>query len=839
MTDTILAAEIDVSTRKYEASMSKAEGQAKRFDRALKALPDKIPVEVDASGIDRATSEVKELDGSKAKVSVSVDDSEVSRAAEETRGLFSNIQLTLDVSSAISAIQQLPAMIANTPVLSDIGDQRAAMRAFALGTGQTLEDVEYIGSVIDSVWADGLATSRTQIAGVAAELDGVINLRTPEGVNALRDAFVIAAASGQEVTDIVRAQRTLVENGLAPSYQVAADVLAGGFARGLNTADDLLDTVNEYSRDFADLGLTAEQFFGILESGLKGGAFNTDKIADAFRELKIRMNTALAARSGSEVDGLKALGLWDEAQAYEAGKITGEEWVKAVLATVEGGNFDALVTSTFGSPLEDLGTQVFAEINAAFGNPALIATFSGTTSRARSVLQQDLTTAFNRAGIAISNDLASNLLVAGKPLNDLIDSLPEKLNQFADLVQSGVGIPEALSIVLEAPELAAQIREFQGSIGGFIIELQLALASALEFFGNQQAASELRESAKLGAQNQLVFDLRFSDEADDIERAIKNATRRGVEESELDELFRKAAMEIVEGGGDIAAFSRNTLAAEQAGLQTQGIVIPNDPFSQAALGHLPKEILDMGNTVEEGRFSNIASEVFADAIRAEEAELEEEAQAFVENALINGWEAAVDAIKELPMGELQQRAAQLLVQAWNDTNRERFGGTLDATFEEFFGMAEKENLDQYVKSLETVYGNLDGILFLYRQSSLEMEEGARWRQAASTAEWVSDSIETNFVSSFDATAAGAEAAGNDIIATLGEVERTARVTQSALFDAGINPTAYAAMIFNWANTGVLTTNNTNISVTQNLNASSTSQAGSAAMQFSNAIRGFQ
>ena len=61
----------------------------------------------------------------------------------------------------------------------------------------------------------------------------------------------------------------------------------------------------EYSVQFTGLGYTAEEFYTILETGMKNGVFNTDKLADAIKEAGVRLREMPDATS----EAIKSLGL--------------------------------------------------------------------------------------------------------------------------------------------------------------------------------------------------------------------------------------------------------------------------------------------------------------------------------------------------------------------------------------------------------------------------------------------------------------------------------------------------------------------------------------------------
>lgn len=781
--------DLNITTDKFNRSLTAATNTAKRLDKSVDDLRksiksadnETIDIKADTSGIDKAEAKIKALDGASANVDVKtdVDDSSVTDLLAR---LAAPVIITATVVTAGGAI------------VNEAASDRAAVGAFALATGQTREAAAEIGTEISEVWASGLAESKTQIAGVAAQLyQAGVDLQDIGAVAS--DAFTIAAATGEDVNDIIAAQVTLVRTGLAPSYQEASDLLAGGFAGGLNRANDLLDTIKEYSRDFADLGLTGKTFFDILNSGLEGGAYNTDKIADAFRELKIRVATALSAE-GTERQGLMALGLFDEAQAFQAGEITGEEFVRGVLATVSVENLDAVVTGTFGSPIEDLGVTVFEAIDAALGNPALIDTWSGTTDNMRDVLTDNLDVAFKRAYNAVVTDLTRGFIIAGQPLTDLLDALPDRLNEFADHVQSGAGIPEALEFTLDAPGLATDIRQLQATIGGFIIEFQLAIAGFLEAIGQGDAAGGLRTSAAASAQAQLAFDIQYLD-PENTANSIATALRRGVELSEIEAAIAEAG---------------ENLIADDKLKKFQEILdqLEDTAFLPTRIGH---------------------SYMWEDMLLPTAPEDSESLQERVSAAAFN--------------------------QGLLATTRATFGELITFDTEAILESAG------HVETLGKRTAESDDALVSYGQSF--------------------DGWGDRVVSGTDRAAAGVEAFGDITLSTLEKINQAAMITQQHLFDAGIDPTRFAAMTFGHtvdpANVngshaaglsyvpfdgytatlhqgeavlpaqeaaayralsggGMTITNNHEFNILQNLNAGSMSQASAAGARFANQIRGF-
>ncbi|MGO3002856.1 MAG: hypothetical protein ACTIOO_01405 [Pseudolactococcus laudensis] len=74
-------------------------------------------------------------------------------------------------------------------------------------------------------------------------------------------------------------------------------MLAAGYKNGLNASNDFTDTIIEYGGTVKEAGYSQEEFFSMLNSGLKNGARNTDLIADSM----VKFGKKLAAGDYEEM----------------------------------------------------------------------------------------------------------------------------------------------------------------------------------------------------------------------------------------------------------------------------------------------------------------------------------------------------------------------------------------------------------------------------------------------------------------------------------------------------------------------------------------------------------
>lgn len=168
----------------------------------------------------------------------------------------------------------------------------------------TADEAKKLGQIGLDVFGNNFADSITD----AAESVGIVR-KQMQGLNdedlqdATENALRLRDAWGVDVSEGVDAAKTLMDN-FGLSQQEAFDLLASGYQQGLDRSGDFLDSVNEYSTQFASGGASVESFFGLMQSGLAGGMLGTDKAADAFKEFRVRIQDG----SKTTAEGLAMLG---------------------------------------------------------------------------------------------------------------------------------------------------------------------------------------------------------------------------------------------------------------------------------------------------------------------------------------------------------------------------------------------------------------------------------------------------------------------------------------------------------------------------------------------------
>ncbi|AZM53340.1 hypothetical protein DMA15_12715 [Streptomyces sp. WAC 01529] len=192
---------------------------------------------------------------------------------------------------------------------SDALAQEKSNDKLAAQLGLSEKESGRLGKVAGSVYAKGYGESVDEVNASLKALaqNGVAAVNAPKkDLAALsKSALNLAETFDADVGESAKAAGQLIRNGLAKDGKQAFDLITRGFQTGADKSEDLLDTLNEYSTQFRDLGLTGQQSIGLLTQGLKAGARDSDTVADALKEFAIRAKDG----SDSTKQGFDAIGL--------------------------------------------------------------------------------------------------------------------------------------------------------------------------------------------------------------------------------------------------------------------------------------------------------------------------------------------------------------------------------------------------------------------------------------------------------------------------------------------------------------------------------------------------
>lgn len=547
------------------------------------AIDDTIPtVDVTVTAdTTQATSDLNTLDTlipSNEVINIDAEPQAANKDIQAIKDKLDNIQklsvinLVVNAAGAIESIQNVANSI---PGVKSTQDLNEAMRLFAAQTGK---EITGVSDIVNNVFNKGLADSKQQVAEVAADF-------TKYGVDitqlgdATEGAFNASVATGKDVTEIVPVMDTLVKN-FGISYKDASDLIVSGSQEGADRAGDLLGTLQEFSPQFASAGVSAASALDLIKQGLDAGTFNASKLGDTFKEMNLKVTEAVNTGSGGTFDTLQKLGLFDEAQAYKAGEITGTQFADAaVKAAAEKGN-DTDLVGIFGTPLEDFGTSIFKGLNFQGAADAIIPPDAAQT--AADTMTDTFSDSITELKRTVETELADSFRIAGMPLTQVLDDAKDKIQNLSSLIQSGKSIPDALEIVLQAPGLSLQIQSFEASIGNFILDLMSAIADAQQALNIGDKGANLRERVKEGATQQFAYDVQVTN-PDQIQSVISRAISRGVDTADISKAFTTATDELISQGDVDRAqeilFAINAMPKASAGLTQPGSGSVRVPFT--------------------------------------------------------------------------------------------------------------------------------------------------------------------------------------------------------------------------------------------------------------------
>ena len=355
--------------------------------------------------------------------------------------------------------------IAATKYLTDLGGEwQTATNQVAAATGAAGAELENLRDVMENVYADNFGEDVADVADAVALVNrNMANLdqngltAATEGALALRDAFEY------DVEESTRAAEAIRKN-FGSSAEEAFSLIAAGAQNGLDYSGELIDTINEYSSQFAKLGFDADGMFNILQAGADGTAWNLDKVGDAIKEFSIR------AIDGSDttVEAFTSLGYNAEelmatfAAGGEGANDAFFDVLDTLMAVDDQVERDALGVALFGTQWEDLGVEAMASMANA------------------SQAAYDTGDALEQINQVKYNDLDSALQGIGRQIE--VALLPAADAMYQSLMSN---MPEISAAIEEVSPVVAEIAEdFADWAGGAISEGLPVLVDGIRDFAD-------------------------------------------------------------------------------------------------------------------------------------------------------------------------------------------------------------------------------------------------------------------------------------------------------------------------------------------------------------------
>ncbi|UOE54917.1 phage tail tape measure protein [Cytobacillus oceanisediminis] len=352
-----------------------------------------------------------------------------------------------EIGQTLSAGLTLPLTGIGTLALKTADDFDAVGDRLQTQLGLTAKKAEELEEVAANLWRNAFGENLQETTdAVATVYQQLGNLPVGELEAVAESAFMIAEAFGGDIKETTRAAGQLMQQFGVDSTK-AMDLITVAFQRGGDYSDELLDSISEYSTQFANMGYTAEQMVGMFASGVESGIFSLDKLGDTVKESFLQITDGADNTRSS----LSELGL--DFKQIEGDLAAGGDQANAafmaVMTAIAGVSDEAdrnrLAIELMGTPLEDLGPQYQA--------------FFATASEGMT----DFEGAAQKASDSMKDNLGAELTSTLRELQEAVMPLGETL---LEIIQTA--LPYIREFAITFANLSPTIHMVILALGGFL-----------------------------------------------------------------------------------------------------------------------------------------------------------------------------------------------------------------------------------------------------------------------------------------------------------------------------------------------------------------------------------
>lgn len=370
--------------------------------------------------------------------------------------------------------------VALLDMTNEFKDTEKSLRSFGAQTGTTGEELEGFQDAIESTYLKGYGEDIQEVSDTYSKFQRELKLSADETETLTEKAFQLRDIFGYEVEDSLRAvTSSMTEFGI--SGEDAYDLITVTAQKAGDRADDLLDTVDEYSKDFSKAGYSAEEMFNLLIAGIDSGVRNFDVIGDTVKEFgNVLLQSGeegveiLTQLTGSEQEANKMMN--DLADGTLSTKDAMSQVIDGLSSMDNEVERNQIGASLFGSLWEEAGLKGLQAMTSASD---AVGDYSGTLETANSTLEgtgktmEQVNREFEQATNLIGQELAP---VLSKAL-EFASKLITKLLEFA----------KTNPMITKAIALGSLLVSILGTLAGAIIAIGAFLApimAGLEFLGS-------------------------------------------------------------------------------------------------------------------------------------------------------------------------------------------------------------------------------------------------------------------------------------------------------------------------------------------------------------------
>lgn len=159
-------------------------------------------------------------------------------------------------------------------MLSSGDKYNQAMNQLSASTGAVGEELEALKEVSKDVFANNYGEDYNDVANAVANVKKQLgDISDDEIAGVTESAFALRDTFEYEIGESTRAAKAMVDN-FGISGERAMELIAAGAQNGLDYSGELIDSISEYSVQFAKVGLDADDMFSIFQKGAENGAWN-------------------------------------------------------------------------------------------------------------------------------------------------------------------------------------------------------------------------------------------------------------------------------------------------------------------------------------------------------------------------------------------------------------------------------------------------------------------------------------------------------------------------------------------------------------------------------------
>lgn len=246
-------------------------------------------------------------------------------------------------------------------------DISAAQTKLTNQLGLSSAEAARVGGIAGDVFAAGFGGSLDEVSeavgGIGTSIGDLGSFTKGQISQMTKSALGLAKTFGVDVNDATNAVGQMMKTGLVKNATEGFDLVTKTMQKvPASLRDDLLPTVQEYSTQFRNLGLSGKDAMALMVQGVNAGARDIDVVADTLKEFSIE------AVQGSEKisSGWKKLGL-DSGKMSSMMEKGGSSAKKALDMTLDSlrevedpTKRNAIAVELFGTKAEDMGKALFA-----------------------------------------------------------------------------------------------------------------------------------------------------------------------------------------------------------------------------------------------------------------------------------------------------------------------------------------------------------------------------------------------------------------------------------------------------------------------------------------------